>query len=308
MSLISLLIALLSERYLSNKWWQFNLYYKRYSQFFLKDTVIGSTVMSSVIILLFLLVPTLLCYFLLAQLDDGLLYLVISTFILITCFGCSDTRLTYKKYLVAAFRGESTTCDLIHREFLQNKQLPQMGFGQALVWLNYRYFIAVMVFFVLFGAPGALFYRLLTRLNERCVTINEEENHIEVNTNEVNLDVSNEEGDETNAININVKQKDVVCFSHHLLFIVDWIPVRIIALGYMLVGHFSKAMPIWLGNLFDINKPSYEILISVAQKSEDFMIDTQDCTAEPCTLVRLAKRTLLLCLAFISILILTGVL
>nr|WP_274620357.1 regulatory signaling modulator protein AmpE [Colwellia maritima] len=27
-----------------------------------------------------------------------------------------------------------------------------MGFGQALIWLNYRYYIAIMLFFVVFGA------------------------------------------------------------------------------------------------------------------------------------------------------------
>lgn len=278
MSLISLLIALLSERYLSNKWWQFNTYYKRYSKLALNDTKGDSKDKSPIILLLFLLVPTVLCYIVLTQLNNDFLYLIASTVILIICFGCLDTRSIYKRYLVAAFRGETTTCDLIHKELLQNKQLPEMGFGQALVWLNYRYFIAIMLFFVIFGAPGALFYRLLTSINERCVTVNSEQ------------------------------EAPNVCVSNQLLFIIDWLPVRIIALGYMLVGHFSKAIPIWLGNLFDLEMPSYEVLVSVAQKSEDFMVDSQDCTAEPCTLVRLAKRTLLLCLAFISILILTGVL
>lgn len=275
MSLISLLIALLSERYLTHKLWQFNTYYKRYSKLALNDED-GSKPRSSIILILFLLIPTLLCYIALEQLDNSLLYLVVSTVILIICFGCCDTRSIYKKYLVAAFRGDTTTCDLIHQELLQNKHLPDMGFGQALVWLNYRYFIAIMLFFVVFGAPGALLYRLLTRINERCIQQNEEDK--------------------------------VTCISHQLLFVIDWLPVRIIALGYMLVGHFSKAVSEWLGNLFDFKSLPYEVLISVAQKSEDIMVDPQDCTAEPCILVRLAKRTLLLSLAFISILILTGVL
>lgn len=278
MSLISLLIALLSERYLSNRWWQFNTYYKRYSKLALNDTGADSKDKSPIVLLLFLLVPTVLCYIALDLLNNDFLYLIASTAILIICFGCLNTRSIYKRYLVAAFRGETTTCDLIHKELLQNKQLPEMGFGQALVWLNYRYFIAIMLFFVIFGAPGALFYRLLTSINERCVTVNSEQ------------------------------EEPKACMSNQLLFVIDWLPVRIIALGYMLVGHFSKAIPIWLGNLFDLKMPSYEVLVSVAQKSEDFMVDSQDCTAEPCTLVRLAKRTLLLCLAFISILILTGVL
>jgi AmpE protein len=276
MSLISLLIALLSERYLTHKLWQFNTYYKKYSKLVLKDEAVSKT-SSSIILILFLLIPTLFCYIALEQLDNSLLYLVASTVILIICFGCSETRNTYKRYLVAAFRGDMTTCDLIHTGLLQNKQLPKMGFGQALVWLNYRYFIAIMLIFVAFGAPGALFYRLLTSINERCIK-------------------QDEEGQKT------------ICISTNILFVIDWLPVRVIALGYMLVGHFSKAISVWLGNLFDINMPSYEVLTSVAQQSEDIMIDSQDCTAEPCTLVRLAKRTLLLCLAFISILILTGVL
>ncbi len=74
----------------------------------------------------------------------------------------------------------------------------------------------------------------------------------------------------------------------------------------MFVGHFSKALPIWLESLFDVHKPTYKILIDVARKSEDFMIDKDDCSAEPCLLVRLAKRNVLLLLSVISILTLLG--
>ena len=309
MSLISLLIALLSERYLTNKWWHFNTYYKQYSQLVLKDDSVGTTPQSAIMMVLVLLLPTLLCYFALEQLGNSFLYLVASTIILIICFGCSHTRSTYKKYLVAAFKGETTTCDLIHQEFLQNKQLPQMGFGQALVWLNYRYFIAVMLFFVIFGAPGALFYRLLTSMNERCVTQKAPEDDKQEANTDNNQDNSEEVTLKATPENTtDDKKESKVCISSKILFVADWLPIRIIALGYMLVGHFSKAVPVWLANLFDLNMPSYEVLTSVAQKSEDFMIESQDCSAEPCSLVRLAKRTLLLCLAFISILILTGVL
>ena len=75
----------------------------------------------------------------------------------------------------------------------------------------------------------------------------------------------------------------------------------------MLVGHFSKALPVWLENLGNFSKAPHEVLISVAEKSEDIMLDNGDCTAEPCLLVRLAKRTSLLCLTVLALLILTGV-
>lgn len=277
MSLLILLVALFSERYLFRKWWQFNTYYKRYSHVFLKPTIVGSSFFHSIILVLFVSFPVIACYLLLEQLGNGIAYLLASTLILIVCFGCFESRHFYKRYLAAAFHGNLTTCDLLHQELLQSKQLPQMSVGQALVWLNYRYFIAIMFFFVIFGAPGALFYRLLTRVNERCVTLSADE-------------------------------PPAHCLSNKLLLIIDWVPVRIIALAYMLVGHFSKALPTWLENLFDLTKPSYQVLTSVAQKAEDLTIDTKDCTAEPCVLVRLAKRTLLLCLAVIAIFILTGIL
>jgi AmpE protein len=183
-----------------------------------------------------------------------------------------------------------------------------MSFGQLLVWLNYRYFIAIMIFFVVFGPAGALFYRLL-------VTMNESPEIFENVAKEESVDTENDEAD----INVNAEskakatpidniEKNKTPLLKDILFWVDWLPVRLVAFGYMLVGHFSKAMPVWLENFFDIKKQPNQILISVAQKSEDFMVDPDDCTAEPCLLVRLAKRTLLLCLAVISVLILTGIL
>ena len=385
MSLLSLLIALLSERHLTNKWWFFSTYFECYSSFVLGEPSTGelstgepattvetkslkdkplsdkslldqplpdkslpdeslpdhaSTIQfsqsestksksentqfestrseknkSSIVVALFLFMPTLLCYLLLDQLNEGFLYLILSTVILIICLGCPITRSLYKKYLTAAFDGKTNTCELIHAELQQVKKLPKMGFGQALVWLNYRYFIAIMLFFVLFGAAGALFYRLLTSLNEHHINNKNTQEYVAetgVNKNAVAHEKtahnSTHEINDVTETNINEEISPAVCLSNRILFVVDWLPVRIIALGYMLVGHFSKALSIWLSNLFNLNMPPYEVLTSVAQKSEDFMIDSQDCSAEPCILVRLAKRTLLLCLAFISILILTGVL
>jgi len=277
-SLISLLIALAAERYLSSSAWQFNTYYKYYLKFIKRSSIVDSPWGSLTISYVAIFIPVIACYLLLDLVDDGLLNLIVSTVVLIVCFGCIATRDKYKNYLKAAFRGETTTCELHHQQLQQDKNITDMSFGQLLVWLNYRYFIAIMIFFVLFGAPGALFYRLLTTVNEG--------NTIE------ELEIIDEVSQSTKQFQ----------------FWLDWLPVRIVAFGYMLVGHFSKAMPIWLESLFDVTKMPHQLLISVAEKSEDFMVDPDDCTAEPCLLVRLAKRTLLLCLAVIAILVLTGVL
>lgn len=282
MSLISLLIALAAERYLSSSAWQFNRYYCQYQRFFTRLSLAKYIKNNVVLTALFILIPILVCYGLLSLVSDGLLHMLFSTIILVVCFGCMTSRDRYKQYLIAAFRGEETTREMHHKQLLQDKSLPDIGFGQALIWLNYRYFIAIMLFFVLFGATGALLYRLLTKVNEEANAEHNAQDNCCASENEHQL-VSK------------------------LLFYCDWLPVRIVSFGYMLVGHFSRALPTWLDNLFNLTKTPSQLLIDVAEKSEDFMVDKQDCTAEPCLLVRLAKRTLLLCLATIALLILTGV-
>ena len=301
MSLLSLLIALAAERSLSTSAWRFDYYYQRYVNFFQNNAQLTKIKNNTFGYTIFLVLPVALTYAILAFADDGIIHLVLSTLILIVCFGCFTTRDSYKHYLHSAFRGESSTTDFYHQQLLQDKNLPQMGFGQALIWLNYRYYIAVMIFFTLFGATGVVFYRLLTSIIEQkksCLDITKNsDEHCELQ----------EEAIENN----NYKEPPSIssgCKNYHdVLFWIDWIPVRITSFGYMLVGHFSKALPVWLENISNINRPTYQVLVDVAEKSEDIMIDNEDCTAEPCLLVRLAKRTVLLVFAVISMLTLTGI-
>jgi AmpE protein len=277
MSLISLLIALMAERHLSSSLWQFNHYFQQYIAWWKKTDQKLRFLHNPTYTFVVLALPTIASLLILNALEQGLLHLILSTLILIVCFGCVKSRDAYKCFLRSAFRGETTTCEINRQQLLQDKGLDDQGFGQSMVWLNYRYYIAIMLFFVLFGAPGALFYRLLTTLSER-------------------------NSDEELALSDEVLK---VC--KQTLAVLDWIPVRITAFGYMFVGHFSKAMPTWLENLYDFKKSPNAVLISIAQVAEDYSVDEEDCTAEPCLLVRLAKRTLLLLLSVISVLTILGV-
>ena len=301
MSLLSLLIALAAERTLSGKAWRFNYYYQLYQQFFSKNfTAIQGKAVSA----MFILLPVLVTVLLLELMNNDLLQLILSTLILIVCFGCVTTRKSYKQYLQSAFRGEETTTEMHHQQLLTDKNLPPLGFGQALIWLNYRYYIAIIFYFMVFGAAGAVFYRLLTTVIEQqntkdtgsaiqdCTEATQQENSV----------IIDEEHDSQNTPDLHSG-----CKSHHdVLFWLDWLPVRIASFGYMFVGHFSKAMPTWLESIFDSRKPTHQVLIDVAEKSEDIMVNSGDCTAEPCLLVRLAKRNVLLILAVISVLTLAG--
>ena len=295
MSLISLLFALAAERYLSSASWQFNTFYKYYIKLIKRINIVSPWASTSINIA-FIFIPVFACYLLLSVANNSLLYLILSTVILIVCLGCVKTRASYKQYLMSAFRGEKTSCELHHAQLIQDKNLPDMSFGNLLIWLNYRYYIAIMLFFIVFGAPGALFYRLLTRVTEQ-------QENIELEASQ-SVEKNNDNDEDFVTVNMEAEVKNNI---KTLLFWLDWLPVRIVAFGYMLVGHFSKALPTWLENIFDIKQTPHQLLSAVAEKSEDVMIEVNDCTAEPCLLVRLAKRTLLLCLAVISVLTLTGV-
>ena len=327
MSLISLLIALAAQRSLSSPIWQFSSYFRRYCQLAINNQWVKSPWQSSLSTFVFLLLPVVLVYLVLAAIDDTILHLGVSTLLLIVCFGCVQTRECYKNYLNSAFRGELTTCELHHQQLQQDKNLADMSFGQILVWLNFRYFIAIMIFFVLFGAPGALFYRLLLTLVENAALkkveceqakeqVVEQSEHLELADVESESGMSSDDFAKHTATDQSFVNQDTVACDYNaevhgqlqkLLFILEWPLVRIVAFCYMLVGHFSKAFPIWLESVFNVSQSPHRVLVNVAEKSEDFMIDEGDCSAEPCILVRLAKRTLLLCLALVSILIITGV-
>jgi AmpE protein len=277
MSLISLLIALMAERHLSSSVWQFNSYYRHYLGWWKKTDKQRTFLQNTHTAFMVVAIPTLIVWLLLSVVNDSLLHFVLSTFILILCFGCVKSRDAYKCFLRSAFRGEITTCEINRQQLLQEKGLEDQGFGQSLVWLNYRYYIAIMLFFVVFGAAGAIFYRLLTTLVEQ--------NHDE----EITI------------------SETVLTHCRQVLSFLDWLPVRITAFGYMFVGHFSKALPTWIESLYNFHSTANQILISVAQVAEDYNVDDQDCTAEPCLLVRLAKRNVLLLLAVISVLTILGV-
>ncbi|MBL4909542.1 MAG: beta-lactamase regulator AmpE [Alteromonadaceae bacterium] len=277
MSLISLLIALAAERYLSSSLWQFNHYYCQYLKWCKQLDKQKSFLQSENKTFVFLIIPSLIIGIVLTLVVDGLLYFLLSTLVLIICFGCIKSREAYKCFLRSAFRGETTTCEINRQQLLQDKGLENQGFGQSLVWLNYRYYVAIILSFVLFGAAGAVLYRLLTTLVEQ--------NH------DTEITIS----------------AQVLKSCRQTLAIIDWLPVRITAFGYMFVGHFSKALPSWLESLYDFKSTPNQVLISIAEVAEDYSIDDQDCTAEPCLLVRLAKRNVLLMLAVISILTILGV-
>lgn len=271
MTLISLLLVLLVERVTTkSQYWQAGFYTNKYIQGVESRGWFDSSSKSWVLTLV-ILVPVLIVYLVVQRFSGGLLELVISTAILMVCVGCPAIRETYKCFLKAANRGDLQACSMYEDQISGNDK-GAISFGLSLVWENYRHYAAVILWFVAFGAAGAILYVLVREMASKL-----SEDHHQI-SHQVN----------------------------RILNIIDWVPVRITALGFLLVGHFSRAFPTWLGYLPDPAVKAKTLLLDVSKKAEEIEPEQDDCTEEPCTLVRLAKRNVMFILVIIALLTLTG--
>jgi AmpE protein len=91
-----------------------------------------------------------------------------------------------------------------------------------------------------------------------------------------------------------------------IMHVIDWLPVRLTAFGFMVVGHFSRALTFWLPALVDTKSSTKTILTNVAIAAEEVEADQKNCIDEPCILVRLVKRNVLFMLVIVSILTMVG--
>lgn len=295
MTLLSLLIAMGLERVLlPSKTWQFLTYITPYFQLLrrwhqtasLYQTIWGTLAIAAV--------PTLLVWLVLNWAEGALLgfiSLLVNVLILLLAMGCLHARKEYKKFLRASCRGDEEACFLVAQSLgasctreeegaadedseqatVSHDSLEE-GVGQTLTWVNYRYYIAIMLWLILFGLEGVVFYACLRVLADEFLT---------------------DDGG-----------KEQVS---RLMKWVDFIPVRIASLGLTLVGNFSKAMPIWLENLLNSADSPKAHLVRVSLAAEE--IDEPDnptCVASVTKFVEMAKRNVILMLSLIAILTLYG--
>jgi AmpE protein len=271
MTLISLLFVLALERIATqNKYWQADVYFSHYQTLITQRGWLGESDNAWLLAALVTL-PALLVFLLLNSMGNNFFSFIISTSVLMVCVGCPALRATYKSYLQAANRGDLQACSL-YADQLGHDDSSSATFGQNLVWLNYRHYAAIVLYFVAFGAAGAVAYVLARSFH-----------HF-----------------------LHEQQHSAAPQADQLMHVLDWLPVRITALGFLLVGHFSRAFPIWLSHFPDPAVDAKTLLADVSRAAEEVESDEHDCTEEPCTLVRLAKRNVMFMLVIISVLTLSG--
>ncbi|WP_406665984.1 regulatory signaling modulator protein AmpE [Gallaecimonas sp. GXIMD1310] len=91
-----------------------------------------------------------------------------------------------------------------------------------------------------------------------------------------------------------------------LIKLADWLPVRLTAMGFAFVGHYSRAMPLWLEGLLRHPNDNENYLGEVALAAEEVDVSDPRSQQPVLCLVALAKRNLLFFLTLVAILTLFG--
>jgi AmpE protein len=290
MTLLSLLIVMALERVTekSPKWHIHTLVGKYITFLQGRNWFSDSASMLSILSIIF--VPALLLYLIELIFNNGFVTFAMQLAVLWICLGCPMTRKNYKHYLQAAVRKDFQACSL-HSMSFGNDDGDLDKVGQQLVFINYRQYAAVIIAFVLLGVPGVIIYSIAKELQLFTHKLSDCENNPEQVDDEVMGECNKENAE---------------LIIGQVMHVIDWVPVRLTTVGFMLVGHFSRALTFWLPALVDTKSNAKTILINVAIAAEEIEADQKNCIDEPCILVRLVKRNILFMLVAVSILTMVG--
>lgn len=89
--------------------------------------------------------------------------------------------------------------------------------------------------------------------------------------------------------------------------VIDWLPTRIMTLGFLLVGNFSRAAPLWLSSIGNVPQGNYAAATKIAAAAEDLTPKHEDdITSTALTTVALVKRNMLLFIVLLAVLTIGG--
>ncbi|MBS0848490.1 beta-lactamase regulator AmpE [Citrobacter sp. JGM124] len=283
MTLFTLLLVLSCERlFKTGEHWQLDSrlgsVFKRIKRFSLAGTLVMTGLCMLVV-------------FLIMEMLDGILFnfplLLFWVALGVLCIGAGQVRLHYHAYLKAANHGDADAYDamaseltLIHgvqpecseREYLQALQ-------NALLWINFRYYLAPLFWLVIGGAWGPVLlvgYAFLRAWQTWLARFHTPHDRLRSGIESI-------------------------------LHVVDWVPVRLVGIVYALLGHGEKALPAWFASLTDFHTSQYQVLTQLAQYSLA-REPHHDRIKTPKAAVSMAKKASLVIVVVVSLLTIYGTL
>ncbi|GIU23205.1 beta-lactamase regulator AmpE [Shewanella colwelliana] len=281
MALFSLLVAIIIERLkLLPQAWQLETLLAFYAKAFFGRKQLSNDLMMAIAILLPAIAVQVLAWFV-AGLFWGLVSLLLWVVVAILCFSHLKQRQLFKQYIQAACRGDSQACyhfadsldPYVSIDAVSERDLGAKV-GQSVAWLNYRFYGAVALYLIFFGPAGAVLYCTVRYFSD------------DAKSREASLPLVDT-----------------------ALMLLDWLPSRLIAFGYVLSGHFSAAFSCWRKQAFQLKRPAREIISEVALAAETIESDSNApiCVQSTISLLQLSKRNFILLVTGLSLLTIFGV-
>ena len=296
MTLLTMLIALIVERLAARgNGWQLVTYLQPYMQRCGRSGL--SALPQPYLMLLWWLLPAVLVSLLIHSVQFWLLQLVLNTLVLLLCIGSWSYRQMYKQFLNAAQRDDQEAAFLTIQQIRDAQGAPQLSYGQQLIWLNFRYYAAVLFWYALLGAFGAVAYACLRQLSEPAVAAKDDT---------ASALASDTVQESTPPPAAPVPDEQWRRFADDLLHWADWLPVRLFGLGLALVGDFSRTSAVLLHHAGALQISAPDLLAELSQAAEPVPEEQQNTPDSAVNAVALAKRNILFFLALVAILTLSG--
>ncbi|CAM4086142.1 MULTISPECIES: beta-lactamase regulator AmpE [Shewanella] len=281
MALFSLLLAIMIERLkLLPQAWQLETLLALYAKSFFGRKQLTNDLMMAIALILPAIAVQVLAWFV-AGMFWGLLSLGLWVGVSILCFSHLKQRQVFKQYIQAACRGDAQACyhfadeldPYVSLDAVSEQDLGEKV-GQTVAWLNYRFYGAVALYLIFFGPAGAVLYCTVRYFS-----------------------------DDAKSRGIDLPLVDTA------LLLLDWLPSRLIALGYVLSGHFSLAFARWRQQALCWRCPARDVISEVALAAEtiEFNSPTPICVQSTISLLQLSKRNFILLVIGLSLLTIFGV-
>lgn len=283
MTLFSLLLVLGWERlFKMGEHWQLDSHLSKFfrgqRRFSLLRTLLMTLAAMAVVTL---------CLWALKGLFFGVLQLLFWIGVGLLCIGAGSVRLHYHAYLKAASHNDTDAHKAMAEELTLIHGLPiecnereyLCELQNALLWINYRFYLAPLFWFVVGGAWGPVLlvgYAFLRAWQSWLAR-----HHTPLERSQSAIDA--------------------------ILHCVDWIPVRLAGVAYALLGHGERALPAWFASLGDRHTPQYQVLTRLAQFSLARDPHT-DKVETPRVAVALAKKVSLVIVVVVALLTIYGTL
>ncbi|AHG21225.1 regulatory protein AmpE [Chania multitudinisentens RB-25] len=214
----------------------------------------------------------------------GAVMLLLWILIGLLCVGAGIKRKHYRAYLNAARQGDAHASDQMAEELALIHGLPAgcskeerlRELQNALLWINYRDYLAPLFWFAACGPVALAGYAFLRAYQTWLAR-----HHTPLERSQAGIDF--------------------------LLHWLDWVPVRLVGVAYALLGHGERALPAWFASLGDLHTSQYQVLTRLAQFS--LARDPHsDPIQTPRAAVTLARKVTIMILVVVALLTIYGTL